>query len=98
MRHEEAHAVDDGPGVAAHRGAILIEVVVAEHGSHGRKRLQIVDDLGAADVTRMDDMLAISECIECLNRQNAMRIGNHADSSHATPRFLSPLAPQSILV
>ena len=68
MRHEEAHAIDDGPGVAAHRGAILIEVVVAEHGSHGRKRLQIADDLGTADVTRMDDMLAIGERIKRLNR------------------------------
>ena len=98
MCDEEAHTVDYGPGETAHRGAILVEIIVAEHGSHGRKRLQIANNLGAADVARMDNMLAIGERIKRFNRQNAMRIGNHADSGHVTPRFLSPLTPQSILV
>ena len=98
MCNKKAHTVDDGPGETAHRRAILVEIVVAEHCRHGRKRLQIANNLGAADVARMDDMLAIGERIKRFNRQNAMRIGNHADSGHVTPRFLSPLTPQSILV
>ena len=98
MCDEEAHTVDYGPGKTAHRGAILVEIVVAEHCRHRCERLQIANNLGAADVARMDDMLAIGERIKRFNRQNAMRIGNHADSGHVTPRFLSPLTPQSILV
>ena len=97
MCDKKAHTVDDGPGETAHRRTVLVEIVVAEHCRHRCERLQIANNLGAADVARMDDMLAIGERIKRFNRQNAMRIRDYPDPSQSTPRFLSPLTPQSIL-
>ena len=68
MCNKKAHTVDDGPSETAHRRAVLVEIVVPEHCRHRCERLQIANNLGAADVARMDDMLAIGERIKRFNR------------------------------
>ena len=78
-----------------HVRAVLVEVVVAQHGRHRRQRLQFQQDARVADVARMDDVAARGQCRRGLGLQPAVRVRYDAHRRHAhplssPPRSLSP--------
>jgi len=84
MRHEKADALDHRAREPPDRGAVLGEIVVAEHRHDRRDGLKFVQNGRAADVAGVNDQVDPEQSRIGAGIERAVRVGYDADGLHAS--------------